>query len=722
MAGAFLSRLATIDYRVLRQAVQVEPVMPDGVRIQLLGAAGAWRGDERLLFKTRKTLAVLAYLAATAEPQRRQYLAELLWPAHDADGARASLRTTLGYLRQALGDAARGALATTRDSVSMSASPVLVVDVHTLDQARLLAARVASAPGLTAQLKRAADVYHGPFLADLALPEVPEFDAWVESQRVRWLNTVSTVLDRLSALQKADANLGAALETLERWVAIDPGAEVAWRRLIRTRLECGDIAGARQAWEACPKALADLDVRPGGEVLSLATRIPIGPAAAVTFTAGAPRYGDTVPTEPVRFEPRLVPLLGRERELVVIRAAYERAQAGSAQLVVIEGETGIGKTYLARKGLAWMEARGADVLAGCAFENGRVPRYAALVEALRGRLDHENAPEDLVDDVWLAELAALLPELRARYPDLPPAGRGERLQQVRLFEAVARLGQALAKRRQLVLFVDDVQWADADTRHMLAYTVRRWRQASVPALVMLAVRSEDIGTRQGLAQWLAGMEREAPAVRLAIGPLAVDDVRRWVAALTGAGETALDSGGSTVAAFERWLADRTGGQPSYIVAVLRTLLEEGVLGLRPALGDGWALDVDRLLDEAARHRLEEVLPLALRPAVRDLLRRLDATSSALLRTAAALDEWFTTDAVCSVAHVDEIVGLHALERLVRAEVLCRREDGWYTFRHDLVRAAMRAETGEVYRRAYQVRALEIMERTGDGLTGLLGRR
>jgi DNA-binding SARP family transcriptional activator len=693
--------------------------MPNAVRIQLLGAAAAWRGDERLLFKTRKTLAVLAYLAAGAAPRRRQELAAFFWPSHDADRARASLRTTLGYLRQALADSAHGALATTRDSISLSTSHLLSVDIHTLDQTRILAARVASAPGLTAQLERAADAYYGPFLADLTLPEVPDFDEWAQGQRARWLTALSTVLDRLSALQKADGNLGAALGTLERWVEIDPGAEVAWQRLIRTRLECGDTAGARQAWESCREALADLEVHPGGEILALGTRIPVVRGTASARTAGSllPPAGAT-PAEVLRFEPELVPLLGRERELAAIRTAFEQARAGSNQVVLIEGEAGVGKSHLARSSLDWMGSRGVEVLVGRAFETGRGLPYGALVEALRGRLEHENAPEDLVDDVWLAELAMLLPELRTRYPDLPDAFRDERLQRVRLFEAVARLGQALAERGPFVLFIDDAQWADVDTRHVLSYSVRRWRHAGVPALVVLAVRSEDVGTRRGLARWLAGLEREAPVIRLPLGPLAAVDVIRWIGALTGAADDRPNVVGTNVSVFGRWLAERTGGRPSYIVQMLRMLLDEGVLGLRPAAGDSWVLDVDRALDGRARERLEQMLPIGVRALVRDLLHRVDAASSALLAAAAALDEWFTAETVCGVAHVEELVGLRALEALVRGKVLHKGPDGRYAFRHTLVREAVREEAGEARQRAYHLRALQILEQNDAALTGL----
>ena len=90
---------------------------------------------------------------------------------------------------------------------------------------------------------------------------------------------------------------------------------------------------------------------------------------------------------------------------------------------------------------------------------GRLP-YQPLVEVLRDRLERENAPEDLLSDVWLAELSRLLPELRERYPDLPEATFDETTARSRLFEAISRLGQALAEPVPLVLFVDDVQWAE----------------------------------------------------------------------------------------------------------------------------------------------------------------------------------------------------------------------------------------------------------------------
>src|SRR5262249_1507336 len=135
------------------------------------------------------------------------------------------------------------------------------------------------------------------------------------------------------------------------------------------------------------------------------------------------------------------------------------------------GEAGVGKTRLATEFLAWATAHGADVLVAPAFEmGGRVP-YQPLVDALRPRLERENALGDLLSDVWLAELARLLPELVERFPDVQVPSGDEAVARVRLFEAVARLGQALgaAPGRVVALFVDDLHWADTATLDVLRY-------------------------------------------------------------------------------------------------------------------------------------------------------------------------------------------------------------------------------------------------------------
>src|SRR5205085_980723 len=112
-AGRYASLSNLARFAVDRQAIM------SAVRLQLLGPPRAWRDEQSLAFKTRKTLALLAYLAAERGLHPRGQLAALLWPDRAEAEARNSLRSALVYLRQALGDA-DAALAVTRETVGLS--------------------------------------------------------------------------------------------------------------------------------------------------------------------------------------------------------------------------------------------------------------------------------------------------------------------------------------------------------------------------------------------------------------------------------------------------------------------------------------------------------------------------------------------------------------------------------------------------------------------------
>src|SRR5207245_7900934 len=185
----------------------------------------------------------------------------------------------------------------------------------------------------------------------------------------------------------------------------------------------------------------------------------------------------------------VAPLIGRAAAFRQLVASFQRARGGQPQVVLIEGEAGIGKTRLASEFVAWARAQGAEVLSGHAFEmGGRLP-YQPLVEAIRPRVEEENAPEDLLDDPWLAELARILPELRVRYPDLPAPTEDELTAKVRLFEAVARLLDAIAQRAPQVLLLDDLHWMDVASFDLVRYLARYWKSHGTRVLLLGTVRS-----------------------------------------------------------------------------------------------------------------------------------------------------------------------------------------------------------------------------------------
>jgi len=520
------------------------------------------------------------------------------------------------------------------------------------------------------------------------------------------------VLSRLAALGEAAGNLPGMIDVLERLVARAPDEEGAWRRLIVAQRARGGRAAARDAYARCRMALAALGMEPDSATVALGEEPAVAPYHGRGWSGDAGEAPVLGP--PGTFEP---PLVGRAPAFAALRAAFASVARGAGpRVAVIAGEAGIGKTRLAEAFLAWAVTQGVDVLAAQPVELSAALPYGALVEMLRGRLERENAPDDLLDDARLAELARLFPELRARYPDLPPvaAGVGAR---ARLFEAVALLVGRLAERCPVVLHVDDAQWADVATRDALRYALHSWAGQPTRVLVMLCARVEEVDSRADLARWLADLGRDAPAARLELGPLTAADTARLVAALAAPSVTVADpEDGADGAAARRvgaWLYAETGGYPFFLVQTLQALLEEGALALRRGPYGAWGLDVAAFARDPAGPRPPHPRPV--RDMVLARLGQLTPEATSLLMAGAVLGRRFPFERARRVAELPETAGLAALEEATRRRLLheCDTDgDDAYAFAHDTIRAVVYEAGGAARRRAFHRRALDLLG--GDG--------
>jgi DNA-binding SARP family transcriptional activator len=541
-------------------------------QLNLLGVAEFTIDGESVDFRTRKSLALLAYLAVDPGPHSREWLADLLWPNAEVVDARASLRTALIYLRQALGIQANSVIVASREMLGLRPGSI-VLDIDALSEARRLV-RHSTDARLRHQVEAAVKRCRGPFLAGMALPNAPDFEAWVESQRSYWSGVQTELLERLASLELEAGEAQAAQATLELLTSIRPDEELAWRRLIEVCLRADDRSGARRAWNGYRRTVAELKATPSPLMADLGERI----VAAGAMIAPTPLGFDDLDLDGA-------PLVGRQREWARLQAAYRRSEAGRTEVIILQGGSGVGKTRLASEFVASMAMAGADVIHGRAFEHLDNLHYAAIVEGLRARLEEENAPDDLLSDLWLGELARLLPELRDRYPDLP-ASHEDSLGRSRMFEAVTRLVIALARRKPLVLFLDDVQWLESGTRDLLRYAVRRWTETRTPVLLILALATDQQPDGE-LERWLAGLRRETSTRLLELHPLQPRDVTQLVGILAGSEEEQSQSAGE----FGEWLAERTGGRPLPVVQMLRGMVEEGALRLRPIENNRWAIEL-----------------------------------------------------------------------------------------------------------------------------------
>src|SRR5437588_770129 len=468
------------------------------LRVAVLGPPQVYHDGSRLTFALRKAEALLLYLAVEGGMHSRSKLAAFLWPDSAPYAARTALRNALTLLRRLFTNpdaspSGHSHLLSEGDLLGLDRHAPFELDLDVVQQAYQQAQRHSTLPpeeqraALAPKFQQALTLVRGPVLDGFWLGEEAPFDEWVRQEQQQWQVRLHLLLDRLSSWQEGGGELEPARATLTRWLTLDPLAEEACRRLMRVDLALGDPSAAGRVYATLRARLAeDLRVEPSAETVALAEQI----------RARATRRGST----PDRREAResgppgdlVAPLVGRAAAFRQLVGSFQQARGGQALAVLVVGEAGIGKTRLATEFVAWAQAQGAEVLRGHVFEmGGRLP-YQPLVEALRERLEAENAPEDLLEDLWLVELARLLPELRVRYPDLPAPTKDELTAKGRLFEAVARLFEALARRAPLVLLLEDLHWADQASLDLLRYLGRYWKGHGSPVLLLCTLRREGL--------------------------------------------------------------------------------------------------------------------------------------------------------------------------------------------------------------------------------------
>lgn len=335
--------------------------------------------------------------------------------------------------------------------------------------------------------------------------------------------------------------------------------------------------------------------------------------------------------------------VGRAAALSRLLAVIEEAASGRARLVLVAGEAGIGKTTLIGEAIA---RSGLLVGWGTCADAERAPSFWPWTAALRGVLTSVGpADADLLTRTDTPELARLLPELtgpgdEAGFGAEPSDPDGARL---RLFDALARFLERLARQAPALVVLDDLQWADESTMALLRFVAQPYRP--VPLTIVCAYRHDELGatTTRALAELATHGEP------LQLRGLSPEEVVELVTATAGA-PTAT-----------RWVAEvhrRTDGHP-FLARQLVELLADPT---RPA----------------------GVVPAATHDLVARRLERLSADCRALVEAAAVADNQLLPDVLAEVRGIDPATVALLIEEGVQAGVLARHRgiDGRDGHGHD----------------------------------------
>lgn len=217
--------------------------------------------------------------------------------------------------------------------------------------------------------------------------------------------------------------------------------------------------------------------------------------------------------------------VGRAEELGTLHDALARSREGEPQALLIGGEAGVGKTRLVEEFAATARRRGAVVALGGCVEIGAdglpFAPFSTALRALRRELPGELAAAAAGQE---EELARLLPELGES-----GTGRHDEDGMARLFELTARLLEHVSAGHTVVLALEDLHWADASTRHLLAYLFRTLRTGRL--VVLATYRSDDIHRRHPLRPLLAELDRLRTVRRLELARFNREEVCRQVAGI-----------------------------------------------------------------------------------------------------------------------------------------------------------------------------------------------
>ncbi|MFN0070432.1 MAG: AAA family ATPase, partial [Chloroflexota bacterium] len=260
------------------------------------------------------------------------------------------------------------------------------------------------------------------------------------------------------------------------------------------------------------------------------------------------------------------PLVGRAAELALLEDALREAGVGRANVVLLAGEPGIGKSRLLQEFPSADLGVEVQVLRGGATEAEGMPPYLPFVEALSAYVaSAELEPLRALTGPHTSILTRLVPQLEFRLgPAAPLADLPPEQERLRWFEAVVALHSRLAARSIVLLTLDDLQWADAATCDLLLHLIRRLRSERL--LVLGAYRQREAEDNAPFMRARAELNRQRLVRELTVRRLDLAESGSLAAGLLGA---------ETTSSIANLLHDHGEGNPFFAEELVRALVEAG---------------------------------------------------------------------------------------------------------------------------------------------------
>jgi DNA-binding CsgD family transcriptional regulator/tetratricopeptide (TPR) repeat protein len=359
--------------------------------------------------------------------------------------------------------------------------------------------------------------------------------------------------------------------------------------------------------------------------------------------------------------------VGRQSQLAELELAYREALEGRPRLLLIAGDSGVGKTRLLSEARNALD--GARVLLGQCVEQGELELpYAPLLGALRPLARGQDPVFAELNPSSRGHLAPLLPSLGAA-----SAGDGSSADgQMRLFESLLELLHLLSTRQPLVLVLEDMHWADRSTRAFVAFLARSLIGERV--LVLLSYRSDELHRKHPLRPLLAELVRLDSARLIELEPFDRDELAEALTDILGQqpGDDLIDR-----------LLMRTDGNALYVEELLAAALD-GRGATPQSLRDAFMLRIERM-----------------------------STNAGLAASAVSVGRSMDESMIAHLTGIESGPLRDALREAVAEHVLIAGDEGRFSFRHALLREVVYDDLLPGERNAMHLELARQLEATGE---------
>lgn len=395
-------------------------------------------------------------------------------------------------------------------------------------------------------------------------------------------------------------------------------------------------------------------------------------------------------------------LIGRKQEITELLLSLDSALEQKGGTVFISGEAGSGKTKLVNEFLNIVKEKEITILSGWCLSDVAVP-YFPFMEAFDAYFEAKNSTEKeparhpkkgrpdvtkqrAYDENQLKSwLAGTKPAAESRKPqDLSP----QAWQDLTL-ATVTKTLLSISTKKPVVLFIDDLHWADSASLSLLHYISRAIRSSRI--LVLATFRSEELnpdeeGHPHPLLKTLRLMKREYLFKEIKLPNLSADEVATLTEKMMG---------GRLNPELAEKLAKGSQGNPLFVVESLRMLSENR-----------------SLIEEAGQWRLS-IDEFAIPNRIRDIILRrvgmLKPNQRRILDLASVIGDKFEVELLGSVLDQDNLVVLETLNAISQSSSLVCCEGSFYRFDHDKSREVIYGELSEPLKNGYHARIAEKIE-------------